>query len=78
AFASSETIHWLRQEFAQGKNLLISGGTGAGKTTLLSCLLDTARSEERLIIVEETSEIRLRHPHAVFLESRPATPDGVG
>lgn len=78
AFGPAETMQWLAKEFRQGSNFLISGGTGAGKTTLLACLLETSADSERIVVVEETAEIRLNHPHGIFLESRAASPDGVG
>jgi pilus assembly protein CpaF len=57
---------------------LVSGGTGTGKTTLLNALLSTVAPDERLVIVEDTSELRPDHPHAVALEARPANVEGVG
>ncbi|GAA3164648.1 TadA family conjugal transfer-associated ATPase [Planomonospora alba] len=57
---------------------LISGGTGTGKTTLLSALLSLADGAERLLLVEDSAELRPVHPHVVRLESRPANLEGVG
>ncbi|HEX4977232.1 MAG TPA: TadA family conjugal transfer-associated ATPase [Nocardioides sp.] len=57
---------------------LVSGGTGSGKTTLLNALLSLVPAEERLVLVEDASELRPRHPHAVGLESRPANVEGAG
>ncbi|GAB2564190.1 TadA family conjugal transfer-associated ATPase [Kribbella endophytica] len=57
---------------------LISGGTGTGKTTLLNSLLSTVSSTERLVIVEDASELRPDHPHVVRLESRPPNGEGTG
>jgi pilus assembly protein CpaF len=57
---------------------VISGGTGAGKTTLLSALLAACPSAERLVIVEDSSELRPLHPHVVALEARPANVEGAG
>lgn len=57
---------------------LISGGTGTGKTTLLSALLSLADPAERLLLVEDSAELRPRHPHVVRLESRPANVEGAG
>jgi pilus assembly protein CpaF len=57
---------------------LISGGTGTGKTTLLNSLLSTVPSTERLVIVEDASELRPDHPHVVRLESRPPNGEGTG
>ncbi|MDA0641104.1 TadA family conjugal transfer-associated ATPase [Nonomuraea ferruginea] len=57
---------------------LISGGTGTGKTTLLSALLSLADPGERLLLVEDSAELRPLHPHVVRLESRPANVEGAG
>jgi pilus assembly protein CpaF len=57
---------------------VISGGTGVGKTTLLSALLAACPPAERLVIVEDSSELRPLHPHVVALEARPANVEGAG
>src|SRR3954469_3912236 len=58
--------------------VLISGGTGSGKTTLLNALLSMADAGERLVLVEDASELRPEHAHVVALESRPANIEGAG
>ncbi|MFC7386119.1 TadA family conjugal transfer-associated ATPase [Sphaerisporangium rhizosphaerae] len=57
---------------------LVTGGTGTGKTTLLSGMLSLAHPGERLILVEDSSELRPIHPHVVRLETRPANLEGAG
>jgi len=57
---------------------LISGGTGSGKTTLLSTLLSLVDARQRLVLVEDASELRPDHPHVVGLEARPANIEGQG
>lgn len=57
---------------------LVSGGTGSGKTTLLSALLSQVKPDERLVIVEDASELRPDHPHVLGLEARPANVEGAG
>lgn len=57
---------------------LISGGTGTGKTTLLAAMLGLVPPGERLVIVEDASELRPVHPHVVGLEGRPANIEGAG
>ncbi|MFI5955592.1 TadA family conjugal transfer-associated ATPase [Cryptosporangium sp. NPDC051539] len=57
---------------------LISGGTGSGKTTLLATLLGEVAPDERLIVVEDATELRPAHPHVVSLEARPANAEGAG
>ena len=52
------------------KNILIAGGTGTGKTTLLNALSTFVGEEERLIIIEDTSEIQVEKKNTVRLEAR--------
>lgn len=59
-------------------NVLISGATGAGKTTLLSALLSRVPASERLLTIEEVSELRPQHPHHVALEARQSNLEGAG
>jgi pilus assembly protein CpaF len=58
--------------------LLISGGTGTGKTTLLAALLGTVSPAERIITIEDTAELAVRHPHTVALLARSANVEGAG
>ncbi|WP_248962378.1 TadA family conjugal transfer-associated ATPase [Sphaerisporangium perillae] len=57
---------------------LVTGGTGTGKTTLLSAMLSLASPRERLLLVEDSSELRPIHPHVVRLETRPSNLEGAG
>ena len=59
-------------------NVLISGATGSGKTTLLSALLSSISENERLICIEEMSELHPAHPHVVHLQARQANTQGRG
>ncbi len=59
-------------------SFLITGGTGSGKTTMLSALLSEVPDNERLVIVEDSSELRPDHPHVVALEARLANLEGAG
>ncbi|GAA3299598.1 hypothetical protein GCM10020295_38200 [Streptomyces cinereospinus] len=59
-------------------SFLISGGTGTGKTTLLSALLGLVGPDERIVLAEDSAELRPDHPHVVRLETRPANQEGAG
>src|SRR5688572_3880907 len=58
-------------------SILVSGATGSGKSTLLRSLAAAIPDEERLVVIEDTNELVLPHPHVVHLESVPAR-DGSG
>ena len=60
------------------RSILVSGGTGSGKTTLLNALSAFVDQDERVITIEDAAELRLRQPHVVRLESRPANVEGRG
>lgn len=77
-FGGGEGLAWAVGAFGRRRNLLLCGGTGSGKTTLLTLLLQTVPHNQRLLVIEESPEIRLDHPHAVYLEARPENAEGVG
>ena len=61
-----------------GKNILISGGTGSGKTTLLSLLASRIPKGQRVIVIEDSSELDIPYEHIVNFEARPANEEGEG
>ena len=60
------------------KNMLISGGTGTGKTCLLGAVSRAIPEEERIVVIEDTSELRLIQEHCLYLEARPSDSGGRG
>lgn len=59
-------------------NVLISGGTSSGKTSMLNALASYVPVSERVVTIEDTAELSLKHPHVARMESRPAGLDGNG
>ena len=72
------SVELLRRLVAARVAFVVSGGTGAGKTTLLSALVDASAPTDRVVIVEDSSELRPSHPHVVALEARPPNVEGAG
>jgi pilus assembly protein CpaF len=68
----------LQDVVASSLAMLICGGTGSGKTTLLAALLALVPGDQRLVIVEDSTELMPDHPHVVHLEARPPNAEGVG
>lgn len=61
-----------------GKNLIVSGGTGSGKTTLLSLLSSRVPKGQRLLVIEDSSELQIEYDHVVRFETRDADALGNG
>lgn len=57
----------LRAAVRVRKNILVSGGTSTGKTTFLNALLREVPAEERLILIEDTPELKIHHANAIGL-----------
>lgn len=63
--------HLLERLVAARANLLVSGPTGSGKSTFLRSLAAAIPAQERLVVIEDTTELVLPHPHVVHLECVP-------
>ena len=60
---------WVEGLGQKPSNILIAGGSSCGKTTTLNVLGMFIPAAERLVTIEDTLEIQLRHEHLVRLES---------
>jgi pilus assembly protein CpaF len=59
---------FLAEQIRGGKTLLISGGTGTGKTTLLRILADAIPDDQRIVVIEDTAELRVQKPNILAVE----------
>ena len=75
---TAEGVRLLRAIVGGRLAFLVSGGTGTGKTTLLASLLSLVAPDERIVLVEDSGELRPEHPHVVALEARPPNIEGAG
>jgi len=65
--AAGDITGFLRSAVHARKNVIVSGGTSTGKTTFLNALVREIPFSERLIMIEDTPEVRLDHPNAIGL-----------
>jgi pilus assembly protein CpaF len=74
-----EAAEFLRKLVQAGYNIFISGGTNSGKTTFLNALSSFIPEEERVITIEDSAELQLKHiRNIVRLETRCANAQGEG
>ncbi len=70
--ASPVVAKILAEAVAEGRNILVAGGTGSGKTTLANALLaEVAGLDQRVVIIEDTRELRCDARDAVTLRTKP-------
>ncbi|HEX8058668.1 MAG TPA: P-type DNA transfer ATPase VirB11 [Novosphingobium sp.] len=60
-------IAYLREAIRRRRTILISGGTSTGKTTFLNAMLTEIPTEERVVLVEDTAELKLPGANGVGL-----------
>lgn len=75
-----KVLKFLKMAVKARLNLIVSGGTGSGKTSLLNLLGNFLAEEPGLAIltIEDSAELRIRHPNVRRYETRAATAEGKG
>lgn len=74
-----EVAQFLKKLILSGYNIFVSGETNSGKTTFLNALSDFIPEDERVITIEDSAELNLRHiKNIVRLESRNPNSEGEG
>ena len=63
-------VELIRRTLLGRKNVLVSGGTGSGKTTLLNALIELLPLDDRIVAIEDTLELSIRHQNCVRFEAR--------
>lgn len=65
--ADGDIMGFLRAAVRARKNIIVSGGTSTGKTTFLNALVREIPAEDRLVLIEDTPEVRCEQPNVVGL-----------
>ena len=71
-------LRYLAGIVASGQTILIAGEVGTGKTTLARALSSCIPKEESILVIEDTPEIQLVHPHVRYIRTRGTNVEGAG
>ncbi len=63
----AEPVPFLREAVRLRRTILVSGGTSTGKTTFLNAMLGEIPHQERVVLVEDTPELKLPGENGVGL-----------
>ncbi len=74
-----EGAELLRHLVRCGYNIFVSGGTSSGKTTLLNALAEAVPRDERVIIIEDSAELKMKYiENIVHMECKNSNARGEG
>ena len=76
--APEAVFNYLTALVRTGHTMLIVGEVATGKTTLCRALAGSIPPEEAILVIEDTPEIKLTHPHVRYIRTREANNDGAG
>jgi pilus assembly protein CpaF len=77
-FMTEREKHFLLECVERKRTILITGGAGSGKTSLLGHLLSSVPHHERIVVLEDVTELQIDHPHVIALEAQQANIEGAG
>ncbi|CCO24010.1 putative conjugal transfer protein trbB [Maridesulfovibrio hydrothermalis AM13 = DSM 14728] len=69
---TAEVMASIKAAVSQKKNIVVIGGTGSGKTTLVNAIIKSIAEltpADRLVIIEDTSELQSHSPNTIILRS---------
>ncbi|MCB0329628.1 MAG: CpaF family protein [Bdellovibrionales bacterium] len=76
--APRSVFEYLTAMICGGATLLVAGEVGTGKTTLARALAASVPNYESILVIEDTPEIQLQHPHVRYIRTREENTDGAG
>ncbi len=76
--APRAVFDYLRAVIGISRTVMIAGEVGTGKTTLARALASTIPHSESVLVIEDTPEIRLDHPHVRYMTTREENLEGSG
>jgi pilus assembly protein CpaF len=75
---SDDAILLIKALVALHKNVIVSGATSSGKTSVLNALSSFINADERVLVIEDASELQLQQEHVVCFETRKPDKNGKG
>lgn len=75
---SVECAKFLNLCVTMAKNVIVAGGTSSGKTTLLNVLSGLIPDDQRIVVIEDATELQLQKEHVLNLETQPPDTQGKG
>lgn len=60
------------------KNTIVSGGTSSGKTSVLNAISGLIPDSDRILVLEDASELKLQQRHCIYFETRKPDKNGEG
>lgn len=75
---SEDVVALIRALVVLHKNVIVSGATSSGKTSVLNAVSSFIPDGERVLVIEDASELQLQQRHVVGFETRKADKNGQG